>query len=157
MKKIPKNKKEALIIEAKRKHKKEVGTEGTLQASFVSDYNKKIGDKKLFAVVNENVGAYAKTIGVVSGVSDLIHCPNGDMVAIEVKHPEETHNRDHILNQANWLLSVPKKGYFCASIDGFWSIINGGEGICPLRVIEYLKTHKTVKFKIFLNNKNEKQ
>lgn len=77
------------------------------------------------------------SLGLVKGASDLFYITEaGEMVGIEVKSPGSSHNRQHLVSQAEWLLKVPRRGYFCDSVEMFWNIIEGGSGIDPEVVLE---------------------
>jgi len=66
------------------------------------------------------------------------------MWGIELKYPGTRHNTQHLRDQASWLISFPKIGFFCDSVDMFWQIIETGNGgIDPTRVLENLKDVKT--------------
>ena len=77
------------------------------------------------------------SLGLIAGVSDLLLCDNGVLVGIEVKAPNSIHNIEHLIRQAKWLLKVPKRGYFCDSLDVFVDILEGREGIDPQIVLDH--------------------
>lgn len=124
--------------------------EGKLQAQIFSYIWNKYPDMRgcLFSTFQETSsqidGAIKRSLGLVAGVSDFIFCDNGDTVGIELKYPDSSHKVDHIIQQAQWLLKVPKRGYFCDSLEMAEDIIiNKGKGIDPKRVLEYAKSLKT--------------
>lgn len=58
--------------------------------------------------------------------------------------PRYRHKVAHLIEQAEWLIRVPKWGYFCDDLDDFLNIIDGGVGgIDPVKVLEYCKKAKT--------------
>lgn len=84
------------------------------------------------------------SLGLVKGASDLFYITElGEMAGIEVKSPGSSHNRLHLISQAEWLLKVPKWGYFVDSVEMFWDIIEGGSGIDPEVVLENCLLRKT--------------
>lgn len=84
------------------------------------------------------------SMGLVRGVSDLIYCDEGSLIGIEVKCPGTRHKVAHLIEQAEWLIRIPKWGYFCDDLDDFINIIDGGVGgIDPVNVLEYCKKAKT--------------
>jgi hypothetical protein len=131
------------------KRKKSANLEHLLQSKIVLDFSQKRPNErgKLFATFSETKngteGAIMTALGLVRGLSDLMYVDNGELVGIECKAPISSHLCSHILEQCNWLLTVPKRGYFCDSVEMFWSIINGGVGICPKKVIENIKNSKS--------------
>ena len=83
-------------------------------------------------------------LGLVRGVSDLLYVKDGFLIGIEMKEPDTSHSVQHLREQADWLISVPFKGFFCDSIEMFWRIIETGTGgIDPRRVLENLKDVKS--------------
>lgn len=89
-------------------------------------------------------GSMKLSMGLVRGVSDLIYCDEGSLIGIEVKCPGTRHKVAHLIEQAEWLIRVPKWGYFCDDLDDFLNIIDGGVGgIDPVKVLEYCKKAKT--------------
>lgn len=152
MKRTPINRAEAITLAAKRAKSIELGTEETLQASIFRSYREKFPDQKyrLFATFSnptvEQIGVW-RAKGFTEGISDIIHIDdNKHIVGIEVKHELKTHSAITVLRQCDFLLSC-HRGYFCTSVEMFWTIINGGEGICPTTVKSFLETHSTIRFK----------
>lgn len=132
-----------------KKRKKSANLEHLLQSKMVLDFAQKrpLERGNLFATFSETTsqreGAVMTSLGLIRGLSDLMYVSNGELIGIECKAPESSHLCAHILEQCNWLLTVPKRGYFCDSIDMFWDIISGGAGISPKKVIENLKNVKS--------------
>ena len=151
MKKTPKNRQEATLIASRRQLSIEVGTEDTLQASIVRAFNERCPEQKgrLFATFQNPSGAGQYGIwiarGMVEGVSDLLYTDDQRrLVAIEVKHLEKLHKRDHIIRQANWIINNCYSGGFCVSIDMFFNIIEGrSNGIDPNYVLQHLEKYST--------------
>lgn len=124
--------------------------EAKLQASIVIDFSQQRPHERgrligYFANTDSKQdGGIKNSLGLVKSVSDLFYVTkDGYFIGIELKAIGEYHNKQHLIDQANWLSSVPKVGYFCDSIDTFWRIINGGEGINPQLVINYCATKNT--------------
>lgn len=123
--------------------------EHKLQAECVRYFSETYPERRgeLFATFQETKsqgqGGVMLSLGLVSGVSDLLFVQDGFLIGIEMKCPETSHNTEHLIKQAKWLLKVPKRGCFCDSLDMFKEIIAGGEGIDPKSVLEYCKKVKT--------------
>lgn len=150
MKLTPTSRTEATLIASRRQKSIEVGTEDTLQASIVRAFNEKYPEQKgrLFATFQNPVAAqYGIWIarGMVEGVSDLLYTDDQRrLVAIECKHLDKVHKRDHIIRQAKWIINNCYSGGFCTSIDMFFNIIEGrSNGIDPKRVLEHLEKYST--------------
>ena len=92
---------------------------------------------------SKSKGAMKNSLGLVRGVSDLLYVSDGKLIGIELKLPDSSHNRLHLIEQAQWLIKVPDKGYFCDNLDMFWDIINGGSGIDPRVILENCMKLKT--------------
>ena len=81
-------------------------------------------------------GMINNSLGLAKNASDLFWVKNGELTGIELKTLGSRHNRIHMIGQATWLITVPKIGWFCDSEEMFFSIINGGYGIDPKRVLD---------------------
>ena len=160
MKKTPKTREEATLIASRRQKSIEVGTEDTLQASIVRAFNEKYPGQKgrLFATFqNPVVAQYGIWIarGMVEGVSDLLYTDDQRrLIAIEVKHLEKVHKRDHIIRQANWIINTCYSGGVCVSIDMFFNIIEGrSNGIDPRKLLSDMENNskkQSIVFKDYL-------
>jgi len=124
--------------------------EHKLQAECVKQFGQKYPEKRgaLIAYFAETEsgrdGALKVALGLVAGVSDLLYIQDGIITGIEMKHPETRHNTQHLRSQCLWLISFPKIGFFCDSVEMFLQIIEAGTGgIDPARVLENLKDVKT--------------
>jgi len=124
--------------------------EHKLQAECVKQFGQKYPEKRgaLIAYFAETEsgrdGALKVALGLVADISDLLYFPNREMWGIELKFPGTRHNTQHLRDQASWLLSFPKIGFFCDSVEMFWQIIETGKGgISPVRILENLKDVKT--------------
>lgn len=160
MKHTPTSRSEAISIAARRQKSIEVGTEDTLQASIVRAFNEKYPEQKgrLFATFqNPVVAQYGIWIarGMIEGVSDLLYTDDRRrLIAIEVKHVDKLHRRDHIVRQANWIINNAYSGGFCTSVDMFFNIIEGrSNGIDPKKLLSAMEnnsTKSTIIFKDYL-------
>lgn len=157
MKKTPTNRSEAQSLLAKCQKNIELGSEERLQYEIVKSYRERYPDKhgRLFATFqNPVVQEYGIWIakGMVEGVSDLLYTDDQRrLVAIEVKHPERPHKRDHVIRQANWIINNAYRGGFCTSVEMFWQMIEGqSNGIDPRLFLENISTHSTIVFKDYL-------
>lgn len=154
MKRTPTSRTEASVIAQKRLRSAEFGSEERLQMEIVRQYAEKYPDKRgrLFATFQnptpEQHGLWVSK-GMVKGVSDLIWIDEQyRIVGIEVKHPEMEHNRKTVIDQANWLINNCYRGYFCTSLEMFWIILDGGDGINPKKVLKYVEKMSTIRFKV---------
>lgn len=154
MKRTPTSRTEAAIIAQKRLRSAEFGSEERLQMEIVRSFADKFSEKRgrLFATFQnptpEQHGLWVSK-GMVKGVADLIWIDNENrIVGIEVKHPEMEHHRSTLIDQANWLINNCYRGYFCTSVEMFWRILDGGDGIDPKKVLKYVDKSSTVKFKM---------
>lgn len=136
--------------------------EGRLQASMVMWYRNEWykNPKNLWATFNEGQNVNTKmSLGLMPGVSDLLYWEPlyRGLIGIEIKHEGESHKVEHVIRQAEWILTVPGTGGFCDSLGIFQDIIKGSSnGIPPENVIEYLKALKSNTFvwnrNLFLKN-----
>ena len=88
-------------------------------------------------------GMINNSLGLAKNASDLFWVKNGELVGVELKATGSRHNRLHLCGQAQWLLTVPKVGYFCDNEEMFFAIISGGVGINPAKVLENCLKLKT--------------
>ena len=154
MRRSPRNRAEAIAMYKSKAKKRQLGTEEVLQMNMVTSFASKHPDKRgrLFATFQnptpEQHGLWLSK-GMVKGVSDLIYSDDSRrMIGIEVKHPEKEHHKKTVIDQANWLINNCYRGYFCTSVDMFWNIINGGEGIDPRKVLKFMEKMSTIRFKV---------
>ncbi len=123
--------------------------EQKLQADCCVQFSQKYPEKRgylfsYFANSNSAIqGAQKLSLGLVRGVSDLLYVEDGELIGMELKVPNSSHSRSHLIEQSRWLLTVPKHGFFCDSIEIFWNIIEGGSGIDPEVVLENCLEKKT--------------
>lgn len=123
--------------------KQRMQTEHKLQSALVKYFNHNYPSRtgELFATFQETKskgqGGVMLSLGLIAGVADLLLCDNGVLVGIEVKAPNSSHNIEHLIRQAKWLLKVPKRGYFCDSLDVFVDILEGRDGIDPQIVLDH--------------------
>lgn len=130
---------------------KSANLEHKLQARCVTwfgvTYPERIGQLWAYfaETLNERDGGIKTALGLQPNISDLHLANSGELWGIEMKHVGTQHVTAHILGQAKWLLSVPKRGFFCDSFEEFQKIITTGQGgIDPRIVIERLKSVKTL-------------
>ena len=125
-------------------------SEHKLQSEIVIRFSQVFPERRgrLFATFQEtDKGSHLTSLGLVKGVSDLLYVTeNGELIGIELKYPGKRHNAEHIKEQAYWLATIPKRGYFCTSMNMFFDIINGGEGIDPRLVLRNMGEAKTYVF-----------
>jgi hypothetical protein len=153
MKKTPKSRTEAILMDTKKNTSRHLVSEEKLQMDMVTAFSDKFPEKRgrLFATFQnptpEQHGLWLSK-GMVKGVADLIYIDNNcHIVGIEVKDPEKRHHKKTVIDQANWLLNCCHCGYFCTSVEMFWEIINGGKGIDPKKVLKFVEKVSTIQFK----------
>ena len=97
-------------------------SEEKLQSDIVRKFSELYPEKRgqLFHVPNERITASqklkAKSIGVFSGVSDLIYIGDGIVNCLELKAPNSYHKVTHVQQQVDW-------GKTMESIGNIWRII----------------------------------
>lgn len=153
MKRTPTSRTEAIAFAQRKQQKREFGSEEKLQMEIVTQFANRFPEKRgrLFATFQnptpEQHGLWVSK-GMVKGVSDLIYIDSEHrIIGIEVKHPEMDHNRTTVIDQANWLINNCYRGYFCTSVDMFWEILNGQNGIDPKKVLKIMEKMSTIRFK----------
>ena len=123
--------------------------EAKLQSDCIVQFSQRYPEKRGFLIgyfSNSDSaiqGAQKLSLGLVRGVSDLLYVEDGELIGMELKISGSSHNRQHLIEQAKWLLSIPAHGWFCDSIETFWNIIEGGSGIDPEVVLENCLQRKT--------------
>lgn len=154
MRKTPINRQEAIAINQKKLTSKLLGSEEKLQMDIVTSFANQHPDKRgrLFATfqnpTREQHGLWLSK-GLIKGVADLIYINDWyQIIGIEVKHPEKEHHKKTVVDQAKWLQDCCYRGYFCTSVDMFWDIINGNEGIDPEKVLKFMEKVSTIRFKV---------
>jgi len=125
---------------------KSANLEHKLQAKCVTWFGQQFPERRgqlvaYFAeTMNERDGGIKTALGLQPNISDLLLVNGGELWGIEMKHAGTDHVTSHISGQAKWLLSVPKRGFFCDDFEDFKSIINTGTGgISPQLVLNNLK------------------
>lgn len=128
-------------------------TEAQLQSKCVVEFSQAYPDLRgrLFATfqntINASQGSHMLSMGLVRGVSDLIYIDDQKyIIGIEMKAPGTKHKASHVLEQCDWLETCCYKGYFCTSVEMFWDIVNGGEGLTVNVVRKMAENKKTVLF-----------
>lgn len=100
-----------------------------------------------FAEQNKIQASIKKPLGLVRALPDLMTVQDGKLIGIELKLPGTKHERNHLIEQATWLIERPYKGYFCDSLDMAKGILEGtGEGIDPRKVLRYIQSSKNKYF-----------
>jgi len=126
--------------------------EAKLQSEMVKWYRNEWYEnpKCLWATFNEGVNIGGKiSMGMLGGVSDLLLYERyrRGLIGIEIKYPGESHNVDHVIRQAKWILDVCNRGGFCDSVEQFKKIIKGEfDWYSPSKVLRYLESLKTKSF-----------
>ena len=134
-------------------------SEARLQSEMVLEFSQNMPEERglLWSTRNNTFsardGMTQRGMGMIAGVSDLIYFKHGQLICIEVKHPDKSHNKDHIRQQLDWGLKIEEQGglyYIVNSVDAFWAVINWdeNEGIYTTLRIEMLlnKGKSKVKF-----------
>lgn len=128
-------------------------SEKHLQAKMVIEFSQAHPELRgrLFGNFSETIsaskGANMLSLGLVRGVSDLIYIDDSfRVIGIEVKLPGTRHKVSHILEQCDWLEKCCYRGYFCTSIEMFWKIINGMDGVYPITVRRMCEGKKSIQF-----------
>jgi len=129
--------------------------EDRLQCEMVVEYRNRFPEEAGRLIGNDSTtmspqhAEVKNSRGLVRGVADLFFFKhNRDLVAMEIKYPDTDHDREHIIEQAKWLINFPKFGYFVDSMAMFWNIVlNDGIGIDPKRVLENCMQKKTTSVK----------
>ena len=103
---------------------------------------------RLFAVFNEGRDVTHKlSMGLTPGVCDLLYVGlDGRLFGFELKQRDSHHLRTHLIQQAEWMLTVlPRRAWFCDSLDGFKEGIFGNISYLlePRDVLDYCRTKKT--------------
>ena len=100
-----------------------------------------------FAEQNKVQASMKKPLGLVRSLPDLMNVQDGKLIGIELKLPGTRHERNHLIEQATWLIKNPHKGYFCDSLDMAKAILTGtGEGIDPRMILRYIQASKNKSF-----------
>ena len=122
--------------------------EKQLQSAMVMKFSQTYPEKngQLFSVRNTTFsvrdGQTQKAMGMKRGVSDLVFYGQGNMTGIEVKLEGSRHEHEHVTTQYTWGETIIREGgeYFIAtSVEGFMSIIEGGELHPDVITLEMLK------------------
>ena len=145
------NRRKYLQFESKAKKQAE-NLEDKLQCEMVVEYRNRFPEERGRLIGNDSStmsaqhAAAKSSRGLVRGVSDLFFFHKDRyLVAMEIKYPGTEHDREHIIEQAKWIIKFPKVGWFVDSMEMFWDVIlNDGAGIDANRVLENcLKSQKS--------------
>lgn len=94
--------------------------------------------------MNERDGGIKTALGLQPNIADLLLVVDGEVWGIEIKHVDTEHITKHISGQCRWLMSVPKRGFFCDSLEDFKSIVLTGKGgVDPRTVLKNLEEIST--------------
>jgi len=145
------NRRKYLQFDSKAKKQAE-NLEDKLQCEMVVEYRNRFPEERGRLIGNDSSTMSAQhaeaksSRGLVRGVSDLFFFHRDRyLVAMEVKYPNTYHDREHLIEQAEWILKFPKVGWFIDSMEMFWDIVlNDGVGIDPKRILENCLKLKTV-------------
>lgn len=140
-----------MLKERPKQRKPSQNLEHKLQAKCVIKFSQLYPEQRgrligYFAEVENKIeGGIKNSLGLVRGVSDLIYFdPSGDTIGIEMKAKTTDHETAHLIEQCEWLLSVPTYGCFCDSFELFFDIVEGRScGISARVILERLKKVKT--------------
>lgn len=87
------------------------------------------------------------TLGMMPGVSDLLLKDFRGLIGIENKVKGTRHDRDHVMRQARWILTVCDSGGFCDNLEQFQRIVKGESAwYQPEVVLKYLSTIRAKTF-----------
>ena len=107
-----------------------------------------------FAEQNKIQAGIKLSLGLVSGLPDLMFAINSKFYGIELKLPHSVHKVEHLIHQAQWLIDNTNTGFFCDTLDGFkyiienllsteWRYMWEIKTIHPESVLNYCQTLKT--------------
>lgn len=89
-------------------------------------------------------------LGMIAGVSDLIHFKDGIFTGIEIKSPNTTHKSAHVKNQLNWGEKIVSNGgrfFIVRSVDEFWQVLTTKEKTNAGEFIKHINAgNKSIKF-----------
>ena len=136
-------------------------SEEKLQSDIVRKFSELYPEKRgqLFHVPNERITASqklkAKSIGVFSGVSDLIYIGDGIVNCLELKAPNSYHKVTHVQQQVDWgktMESIGNRWRIITTVNDAIDFINGHDfGLTTDEVQEMINVanatnKKTIKF-----------
>lgn len=133
-------------------------SEEKLQSDIVRKFSELYPEKRgqLFHVPNERITASqklkAKSIGVFSGVSDLIYIGNGKICCLELKAPNSYHKITHVQQQVDWgktMESIGNRWRMITTVSDAIDFINGHDfGLTTIEVQKMIDNSKskTIKF-----------
>lgn len=122
--------------------------EHKLQSQIAISFSQNRPNEKglLFSVRNITLspqdGQKQKAMGMIAGVSDFIYFREESFVGMEIKFPNEKHDRRQIELQYEWGKKIVENGGFyfiLTTLEGFWSVIDGNtlcKGVYSLEQIK---------------------
>ena len=107
-----------------------------------------------FAEQNKRQAGIKLSLGLISGLPDLMFAINTKFYGIELKLPQSRNDVEHLAKQAQWLIDNTTTGFFCDTLDGFkyiienllsteWKYMWEIKTIRPESVLNYCQTLKT--------------
>lgn len=130
-------------------------TEHRLQYEIIKWYRHEFKERNgslwaNFSEQNKFQAGQKKALGMVRALPDLMMVVDGCLIGIELKLPGTRHDVQHLREQAEWLLTYPRKGWFCDSLEMAQKLIScRGLAIDPLKVMNVVNKcgTKTIQWK----------
>lgn len=111
------------IVVSYRNEKEGKGCRGLLVAFF---------SELLHPAVSGPKSSEFRALGAKKAMPDLAYIHDGYIYGIELKTPDSSHNREHLIEQADMMATYFYRGYFVWSKEMLWSILDGIERKKPL-------------------------
>lgn len=111
------------IVVSYRNEKEGKGCNGLLVAFF---------SELLHPAVSGNKSAEFRALGAKKSMPDLAYIYEGKIYGIELKMPDSSHNRDHLIEQAEVMATYFYRGYFVWSKEMLWNILDAIERNKPI-------------------------
>lgn len=73
------------------------------------------------------IGGTLRSLGLIKYLPDLFYVHGGNLYGLELKAPTTSHNRLHLISQADMMIKYCRKGWFVDEIEEFFAILNGIE------------------------------
>lgn len=108
--------------------------EAKLHTSIVlefTNHRRHLYSGQLFPGLSEllatRIGGTLRSLGLIKDLPDLFYAHNGNLYGLEVKAPTTSHNRLHLISQADMMIKHCRKGWFVDSLDEVFAILHGIE------------------------------